>query len=464
MTGLPFKIEWQRSLVALCFEDDRFAELVAPHVEAKYFESEVLQWVWATREHHRQKHGSYPTWTPVREYARQLEPRTRQSIEIALEHLSSMPVQDPDWVRATTVEWLRKNVFVRCFHTAKEQYNAGRLDEAYDTLMTEMDRFQAISLAPEQRGVWLFEELPERQAKRIAKQSTSTATGTGIPQLDRAMGGGLDLGQFGLFMAFSKIGKTSLLVNLGRVATQAYLRNVAHFFFEGTKDQIENRYDASFSKELYAAVRRGEFGEQRYAHLFAEYQQLRRKLYLRGFVDRWSYTVEDVWEELARLKRREGWVPHVLLIDYADLLHGRGNYGNDLDSNAAAYRDLKTLSTKGQGYALWSAAQAKKPSSSDFDLKPSTLHSPDLGGRYEKVKVCDFLASMNATLEERRRGIMRVFVELARDSTGGVEVQVPIDFDRMVFGAGAGTIALGYGNAPPAVPPQPQYVQTRWAT
>lgn len=254
---------------------------------------------------------------------------------------------------------------------------------------------------------------------------------------------------------------TTMLINLGRVAARTY-RNVAHFFLEGTQEQITNRYDASFSAELYNAVKRGDFGTQKYESLFAEYQFLRRKLYVRGLTDRWNYTVEDIFDVISGLKRQHGWVPDALIVDYADLLRGRGHYSDDLDSNAAAYRDLKTLSQKGRGFAVWTAAQAKKPKEADYDTKPRILKVSDLGGRAEKVRCADFLASLNATLEERTvKGIIRLWVEAVRDNPAGVEIVVPIDAARMLFGAGAGVQVqpASAGATPPGVP-QMGYHQT----
>lgn len=465
---LPFGAAWQRVFVHMLVEDEHFAEAVAPHLRPKYLESEIHQWVWATAVAHRERYRVFPSWSVLEEAAKKLDPKMRPIFELGLTEVRQAPTQDADWVRSTAVDWIRRNVFVRAFASAKDTYNAGKVDAAYDTLMREMDVFSAVALDREAvTESWHFDDLPSRQAKRWMDQTRITATPTGIPELDQLLGGGLDLGQMGVWMSYSKVGKTTMLVNLGRVATRVAQRNVAHLFFEGSINQISNRYDASFSAEIYNAVKRGEFGSEKYRNLFDEYQYLRGKLYIRGFTDNWDYTVEDIWNAIDRQRRLRGWVPDVLIIDYADLIKGRGHYDNDYDSNAAAYRDLKTLSTKRRGYALWTAAQAKKPSDDSYDTRPHLLKSNNLGGRYEKVKVADFLGSMNATLEERTvHGVMRIWVEAVRDNLGGKEITMPCDFDRMLFGAGAGlgrVLPPSPMTAPPpnATPPALGYRQIR---
>lgn len=453
---LPFGAEWQRSFIAQIVEDEQFAQSVIEEVEPKWFEGEVLQWVWASLREYRRTYHCQPSWWILEELAKRLDERVREPIRIGIQQLRQTPLQEAEWVRRTALEWIRRSVFVRAFRASRDLYNAGKFEPAYDALMSEMDRFQDLGSSEARNESWLADELPARQARRWAEQTQTSVTPTGIPELDRLLGGGLDRGQLGILMAWSKVGKTSVLVNLGRVAARQG-RQVAHYYFEGTHTQITNRYDASFSAELYASVRRGEFGSERYARLYQEYQFLSKKLWVKGFTERWDYSVQDIWDDLQRLRRRHGWVPDVVIVDYADLLHARGHYDNELDSNAAAYRDLKTLSTKAQGYAIWTAAQAKKPKDDSYDIKRTVLKAPDLGGRYEKVKVADVLASLNATLEERSiLGVMRLWVEAVRDDPAGVEIQVPIEFERMLWGAGATPKQPIVHAAPPGeTPPTP---------
>lgn len=437
---LPFGPEWQNALAFLLIEDERFAETIAPHIRRDYFEHEVCQWLHATAAEHRRRYNVAPTWPALEESVRKLDPRSRPLFELGLAHIRQTPGNMAEWVRSSAIEWVRRNVFVRAFQEVKDIYASGDLDRAVGHLLQELDRFNEIAANPEPiQDSWLFDDLAKRQAQRWQKQAVNTVTPTGIPQLDEMLGGGLDLGQIGIVMAYSGVGKTTSLLNFGRVAVRATLRNVAHFFFEGSMEQITNRYDAAFSQELYAAVKRGDFGSEKYRHLYAEYEHYKRKLYVRGFTDKWSYTVEDVWEALERLRKQSGWTPDVVIIDYADLLRGRGNFDSEYDSNAAAYRDVKTLSTRGRGFAIWTAAQAKKPKDDSFDTKAHLLKSPDLGGRYEKVKVADLLLSINATLQERQAqfGQLRIWVEKVRDNPAGQEIVVPCDFARMIFGVGA---------------------------
>ncbi len=450
---IPFGPEWQRLFAKLLVEDDNLAQVVGPHIEPKYFELEGAQWLWATYKSHSQRYGGPPSWMALREQARRMDPSVRDTYVLAVEQIQNTATQDEHWVRDGAVEWVRRNVFARAWHSTRDIFNSRGVDAAYDELMGQLAPFNEIITGESITESWHFEELQARQARRWESQMHSTMTGTGIPELDHLLGGGVEKGTLNLAMAYSKVGKTTWLINLGRVATRAYHRKVAHFYFEGTADQIQNRYDASFSAELYNAVKRGEMGSERYKALFDEYSYLRGLLYIRGFTDNWSYTIEDVWEALERLRRKWGWDPDVLILDYLDLIKGRGTYRNDLDSNAAAYRDGKTLSTKRQGYAIWSAAQATKPQDDAYDTRPHVLKSPNLGGRYEKVKVADLLLSLNATLDERVAGWMRLWVEAVRDNPAGREITIPCEFDKMLFGAGArGSTGPTPNQAPPPSP------------
>jgi hypothetical protein len=301
---------------------------------------------------------------------------------------------------------------------------------------------------------WLCAELPARQTRRLRDAEAGDSITTGFPTLDNLMKGGARYGELLLWIAYPKIGKSTLLINHGVVAVRDAYKNVLHCAFEGSLKLIEDRYDAAFAGEKYHTIRSGNLDSRRFSQLMQEYQQYRGKLIVRAYTDRWDYSVTDVQDELVAVKRDYGWKPDVIIVDYGDLLEGRGGkYRNTYESQKAAFRDLKSLANR--GYVLWSASQASRPDE-NAETTQHELKARDIADCYEKVRIADFVGSANQTLGEKAEHKMRLWADIYRDAPAGRVIPVWDDRDRMVMTEGEPPPKAPDGAAPLQNPPTMQ--------
>lgn len=249
---------------------------------------------------------------------------------------------------------------------------------------------------------------------------------------------------------------STLLVNMG-VAAAVQGRRIAHFVFEGKRQKIADRYDAAHMNEEYHKVRRAELSSpKKYNATFEKYQYMKGNLMLRGYTERWDYTVLDIHEDLKRWKREKGWEPDLLIIDYGDLVGGRDkHYSSETEKQKAAFRDFKSLANR--GYAVWTASQARRPEKGAED-REHLVRAREIADCYEKVRVADFLGSHNITRDEKRQKRSRLFAELYRDNEAELEIPLHCDFSRMRL-TQAEAVSLGYDHAPQPLNPGPS--QTR---
>ena len=240
----------------------------------------------------------------------------------------------------------------------------------------------------------------------------------------------------------------SILLQNHGIAGVRGRKKVLHFILEGKRGLIEDRYDAALSVSAYSELKRYGMSKESYDKLWDEYQHAKRLLVTRGMIDRWDNTILDVEEELHDLRKNHGWVPDLIIIDYGDLLSGRnGPYGSGWESDRDAYRDIKTLANR--GYVVWTASQIQRPKIAGHLTTEHLLTSKDIAGGIDKVRVADFIGSINSTTEERKNKVMRLFPELIRDSPGSSEaLVVAADLATMRIGVIAENV-LGYGNKKP---------------
>lgn len=428
-TQQPFDGEFQKSLLRLLCEDSRFGHAIGEHLEPQFFENEALRWAWGYALRFKGQYGAFPGVHTILQQTRMMDPKIRPIYEVALEQVKQAPLKDEAWMRDAVLDFVKRNLFVRTFQESRGLYNAGKVDKAYDLMMTRMERLQKTTWAAADES-WFFEELPDRQIRRMTDDPSAKAIATGFPNLDHILNGGLSKGELGLWVAYAKTGKSTMLAQQGMAATRLQLRRTAHFVFEGSRQQVEDRYESGFTEELYRTIRMEGLTSAKYQEAYQSYQLMRGCLYIRGFTEEWNYTCADIHESIKDLKRMHGWVPDLVIVDYGDLLNGRGTYANDRENQKAAFRDLKSLANR--GYAVWSASQAQRPEKG-AENDAHWLHARQIADCYEKVRVADFLGSLNITNAERKACVMRLLAELYRDNEADKKWVVRCDFAKMTI-------------------------------
>ena len=435
---LPFDTHFQQALLRLLCEDHGFGVRAVKHLRPEYFEHETLAWIYTCIVRHIDTYSAPPSVLVLQQMAGQLDPQIAGYYGAVIERVRQADLKDADWIKDVVLDFVQRNLFVRAHHESRALYNAGKADAAYDLMREQMGVIEHTTWDPVDRS-FFYEELPQRLADRRHIAQLGDAIPTGFPWLDHILGGGLHQGELGVWQAYAKIGKTTMLVQHGMAANRLIIP-ILHIVLEGSRRLIENRYDSGLTGELYSNIKVGEMNARAYQLAMQEYEWMRGMLVVRGFVDQWDVNVLHIDEELKDLKRSRGFVPKGIIIDYADLMTGREKrfYKNKTESQSAAYRDVKRLAGHGPGYAIWTASQAQRPKKEDQD-KAQLLTSSNVADAYEKVRACDFWGSLNQTSAEKSEALVkelghqvaRVYAEMYRDNAANQMVVMAYDPERM---------------------------------
>lgn len=446
----PFGIDFQRSLLLLITKDKQFASVVMQHLKPDYFENDVLKWAYNYLTEYRTKYAAIPNLNVLIEETRTLDPKVKDLFVITLEGVLGADLSSIDWLKDKVIDFIKRNLFVKSFKESKDKYNSGNVTEAYDTMMTALESISKTSWGTEDRE-WFFESFNQRMSDRLSYDPSLDSISTGIPELDKVLGGGLSIGEVGDWLAYAKRGKTTLLTNHGVQAIRRGLKHVVHFVLEGTRQLVSNRYDTIFAQEDYSLIKTGAMTNEVYENLHKEYKMFHQRLVIRGFTDNWEHTIIDLHNELRDLERLDNFKPELLIIDYGDLLNSRTKQNTEEAKQRSVFQDIKTLA--GRGYAIWTASQAQRPKN-DIDTDESVLSFRNVADCYAKVQKIDFMGSINQTKEERDNKQARLFAELYRDNEAGLIIPVYADFSKMTIKGlrensiinTQKTIKLGYKN------------------
>lgn len=425
----PFGAEFQAALLRLLTEDPGFASAVIGYLEPGYFENEVLSWVYTRMVAYRERYEAIPNLRVIDAEASSLDEKSRDFYRAVVAEVREADLGSRDWLMDRTLDFVKRNIFVRAHEDAARAYNAGDVTKAYQINLEASERILHTDWKAPDRE-FFFQNLAQRQADRLSADPMMESVSTGIHELDHILGGGLSKGELGVFMGHAKRGKTAMLANLGVQAIRRGDHRVFHAVFEGSRRMVADRYDTIFAQEPHSLIQRGGISTDRYRALQYEYGMFADRLIVRGFTEGWDYTVADIDAELKDLRRLYGWVPDLIVVDYGDLLRGRGQHKTETQHQTAVFRDLKTLANR--GYAVWTATQPQRPKT-DPDLKAELLCSQNVADAYAKIRIADFFASLNQTREEREAKQMRLYAELYRGNAADQVIYVHADFERMTI-------------------------------
>lgn len=257
----------------------------------------------------------------------------------------------------------------------------------------------------------------------IRPPEQNTFISSGLPRLDRLLGGGF--GEELIFvMADSGIGKTTVLCNLGKAAC-FYGHKVLHVTFELATANTIHRYYRSI-----AYAHRSEFQHSLESVHGALMHWLR---WAKGDVhvlyqDAYTITPQDLHTICSKFVDLHGGLD-MLVLDYLDLMkppEGTSRL-NEYQQLGRASHQTRNLAPE-FGCAVVSATQATREGGASSRLR---LHH--MGDSYNKVRAADIILGLSQSDEEREAYQGRISGLKIREGPGrGQEIPVFIDMDAML--------------------------------
>ena len=194
-------------------------------------------------------------------------------------------------------------------------------------------------------------------------------------------------------------------------------KNVVHYTLELTETAVGIRYDSHLtgiaSNEIQDSKQ--EVLEQ-YKNM--ELGRLIIKEYPTG-----GATVNTIRNHLEKLALR-GFVPHMIIIDYADIMRSSREYDALRLELKLIYEELRNLAME-RAIPLWTASQANRDSSN-----ADVVGLENMSESYGKAMVADVVLSISRKPTEKATGAGRLFVAKNRAGRDGILFPVHIDTAR----------------------------------
>ena len=178
-------------------------------------------------------------------------------------------------------------------------------------------------------------------------QTTRKTVPTGWDIIDEIMGSGLGGGELGVIVAPAGVGKSWCLQKLSQNAI-GIGKTVVHYTLELNASYVGLRYDTIFS-----GVPTGDLKFRR-KEVEKSLEKVKGKLLIKYYPTR-SATVQTLNAHLKQCEMR-GFKPHMVMVDYADILRDVGHSREVRHQLGNIYEDLRGLAGE-YDIPIWTASQ-----------------------------------------------------------------------------------------------------------
>ena len=393
----PFDIEYQKKLIRVLMSAEQADNQVLHHLEPSFFETAELRWMLSTIKDYEAARNATMTWTALKHEARKLPPEYGPTTLAQLESIEKMDVLDGDWLRDNVLEWIRNRFFLQNMRLVESALKKKDLSGAQEIVKKYQQSVEQITWEPDNLS-FFGEDFEKRQKRRLEdKVAPNRVIPTGIDGLDDLLDGGIAKQEFGVFLGYSKSGKSIFLMNVAANAALNHNIQVYHANYEVNQKTLEDRYESWLTGEpftkLAATKLLTEEGVERARRLN---EAMGKRLVLKGS-DRFSSTdplhktVKGIARDLQKLEKNYAWRPDLIIVDYADLLRSPNKHESAYHEANEVFRDLHDLAL--EGYAILTVSQANER---NVDRNEEhLLYSSQVTQTQEKFRVADFYGSIN---------------------------------------------------------------------
>jgi replicative DNA helicase/TusA-related sulfurtransferase len=429
--------EYVIELFNCAFKNNNFFEVLTEHLKYSYLTHEHEKKLWKKALQLYTLNGKIPSIGVL-----QIEFRKDEKVKDLIYEVKSLDEVDQNATIEAFQDFIKESKFVELFQSSGELYNRGEQSKAYSAFIKGAEDLAKFSIK-ERLFDKVFEDFESRQIERMLDDSPRRKVPFCIEQLDDASRGGPETGESVLLMAESGMGKSQFLVHYA-VQTSRRGSKVALFQIEGTKAQVMNRLDASWTGALYHDIKKGEIEDERYKKIKSVLKKMRGEIFVEAYEKFGGATINDIRRSVKDLKKIHGDELDLVCIDYLELIElGDGViYGptNERHRQQKIGRYLKEIAMEFDVVVATVTQASNLPSELKKDINfvmTREFLSEDKG----KIRPFDFFFTLNQSYDEMkfldRKGDscprVRIFIDKMREYASGQTIKLITNYSRSRF-------------------------------
>jgi len=391
--------DFQEMLCHLILIDRPFADQMFEVIDVNFLELKYLQEFINLISSYRDKFSVHPTEKIMTSILRteigNLNESVQQQVRNFFARISKLDIHDATYIKETSLDFCRKQKLKEAMLRSVKLLRKSSFDEIAEVIN------EALRLGSDSN--FGHDYLKDFEQRFILKARNPVPTGW--DEIDSITHQGLGAGELGVVIAPTGAGKSMALVHIGSQALIAG-KNVIYYTLELSDTVVGSRFDSCITKVPLGSLH--SFKEE----IYEKIQDLEGKLIVKEYPTK-SSSVNTLKHHLEKLKNR-GFVPDVIIVDYADLLRPASNLREKRHELETIYEQLRALAQVHK-CCVWTASQTNR---SGLNAEVITMES--ISEAFNKCFVADFIFSISRTAEDKLNNEGRVFIAKNRNGVDGV--------------------------------------------
>jgi len=410
--------EFQTDLIKVIIQDHSFLPTHRSLIDKNLFSDEIESIVIEQVLKYFDKYSTVPSYNSLFTYM-SIDRFEGEDIETTVKPYYEDTVKDITFIEESITEFVKKKRLKEVIKNCTNLLDQGEYEQIY----TNVKKIVYDDLGGD-IGNFFWKN---KQNILISLDNQEEYLSTGIHKLDSNMSGGILRGTLNVILTPPNKGKSTFLVNFGKYAALNGLK-VIHYTFELSTKVIERRYFQSMVRmskhELKTRKRTA------YSKLLEFAQGIMNESILIKHFPANSCTCGDIKRHLNLVKNKLGYIPDVIIFDYADLIQASSKYEQKRFEVEATYYELRNIAIE-YNSGVWTASQTNRTGA-----KEKLIGMEDLDECYKKAAAADIILSVNQSMDEMRGTpqTARIFFAKNRDDKSNITEEIRTDWAKAWVG------------------------------
>jgi replicative DNA helicase len=406
-----FDDSFQQGILQLMMSDSTFCLKASVHLKPEYFKNQYYGYFFSLIAKLFQEFNQPPTGFQVVNEMIKIKMEERPPYTALFEKIIKPTMsRDFDYIRSR-LEYFVKRAKMWQINQKMVQNKFSDPDTLYQFAHKEFSEMENTSFAKD-------DYVTLSDADRILIESANVVTKlvpTGLPTIDKAMGGGLPRGTLTTFIGGTNVGKSIVLINLANHLIKTGYK-VLYVNLEGEKNQPMLRLISRGTKVKYGRVRNNHFDDNELVRKNNFIKKYGHNLRLKH-VNTFNYTVEDLFAYARHVKEEFDF--DALLVDYGQLLGAKQKQEGLRHTMAYVHRALASMAGALDA-ALVTVAQGTRDVQEKNRKGTDLLRMNDISECFEIIRVSAQVFTINRSDSDEQNDRCRILLDKQRDGKKGI--------------------------------------------
>jgi replicative DNA helicase len=386
-------------ILQLILRDEGFSKELYRNIEEGHFLHNHLKYIFTIVREFSKKFHRFPTkdelFNELIAKSDLIGPSTTDSVLKMAKKLYYYNLPDRDYISSNLEYFLRKTGVMNLIVEAMKEWPTYSIDE----FKRRVDVAYKIKVNPEALGTSVADLLQGV----LSRGTEPEGCPTGMPGLDRALGGCLRPGDLAVFMAPTNWGKTFTVINLTR---QLWLNgaNVLLVTLEEIEQKLNDRFIASLTQQDLRNIDDYKI-RQMIVESLQQFEVMTDSTMIVKYFNAFSVTAQDIELHIQRVEEETGRKLDVVVLDYADLIKPTQKLEARRLELENIYRELKNVGERNNIGVITSSQGNRTASAINYNPKtgkystPKSLDISHIAESQGKANAADFIFSLREPVD-----------------------------------------------------------------